>query len=70
MPLIKADGNISALPSSAISGRRRRSGRSGGGGWGSYWPNGVLGREGRGEVIEGEEMPWGRRWGSEELLKG
>lgn len=32
--------------------------------------SGVPGREGRGGVIEGEEMPQGRRWGSEELLKG
>lgn len=42
----------------------------GGGVTGLMVGSGVPGREGRWGVIEGEEMPWGRRWGSEELLKG
>lgn len=78
MSLIKANGNIAALPLSAISWRRRRRGRSGsgrgerggGGGRGGGLPclmmagSDMPATEGRRGVIEGEEMPSGRRWGS------
>lgn len=69
MSLIKANGNISTLPSSAISSRRRKR-REGArevmveGGVPCLAGRSMPGRGGRGGVIEGEEMPQGRRWGS------
>lgn len=78
MSLIKANSNISVLPSSAISNRvrRRKRGRSGSSGGGGRVTclmmagSGVSGREEQGGVIEGEETPSGRKWGSKELFKG